>query len=233
MALANYVDVQIRINQFWEDYPDGAIRTRLDSDPSDFSVCRYRAEVYKHRDNAAPDAVGYAFEVRQDAGKGANVTSHEENCETSAIGRALANMGYAKDGKNRPSKQEMAKVERAAERATTAPHAPKPANTAPDTPSPDWKAASDRMHAAGGKHGFTHEELRLICDREEQLANKRTITTLKDAPPALMRYVADLIDANPANQRAWIDQRRKRQAELNPDLATLPNPTTANHYTDH
>jgi hypothetical protein len=35
-----------------------------------------------------------------------------ENCETSAIGRALANAGYASKGK-RPSKEEMVKVTRA------------------------------------------------------------------------------------------------------------------------
>lgn len=106
----NYVDVQERINTFWEQYPDGAIRTNLMSPPDDFTQCRYKAEVFKDRDLPAPDAVGWAFELA--GGSGANFTSHEENCETSAIGRALANMGYAKDRNDRPSAQEMAKVNR-------------------------------------------------------------------------------------------------------------------------
>lgn len=106
--LNDYVDVQTRITRFWKEYPTGAIRTQHASDPANFELCRYRAEIYKDRDNATPDAVGHAFEK---AGAGmANKTSHEENCETSAIGRALANMGYATSGKDRPSQQEMRKA---------------------------------------------------------------------------------------------------------------------------
>lgn len=107
----NYVDVQERINRFWEEHPDGAIRTNLMSPPDDFTQCRYKAEVFKDRDRTSPDAIGWAFELA--GGNGANFSSHEENCETSAIGRALANMGYAKDRNDRPSAQEMGKVNRA------------------------------------------------------------------------------------------------------------------------
>jgi len=42
-------------------------------------------------------------------GRGVNATSALENCETSAIGRALANAGYATKGK-RASREEMSKV---------------------------------------------------------------------------------------------------------------------------
>ena len=105
----DYVDVQERITQFWSEYPDGAIRTELASPASSFTEVVFRAEIYKHRDHANPDSVGYAAEK---PGNGANQTSWHENCETSAIGRALANMGAAKSRKDRPSKQEMQKVER-------------------------------------------------------------------------------------------------------------------------
>ncbi len=106
----DYVDVSDRITRFWNEYPDGAIRTELASPASSFTEVVFRAEVYKHRENAHPDAVGYAAEK---PGNGANQTSWHENCETSAIGRALANMGYATSQKERPSKQEMQKVNRA------------------------------------------------------------------------------------------------------------------------
>jgi len=96
--------------QFWDKYPDGAIRTDLASPASSFTEVVFRAEIYKHRDHEKPDSVGYAAEK---PGNGANQTSWHENCETSAIGRALANMGAAKSRKDRPSKQEMQKVERA------------------------------------------------------------------------------------------------------------------------
>jgi hypothetical protein len=106
--LSQYVDVQTRIGQFWEKYPDGAIVTELMSDPDDFTQCRYRASVYRHRDDERPSAVDFAFELA--GGPGANSTSHEENAATSAIGRALADFGFAKTLADRPSRQEMNKV---------------------------------------------------------------------------------------------------------------------------
>ncbi len=107
--LEDYIPVQERINQFWIDHPEGHIVTMLMSDPSDFELCRYRAEIYRSAEDARPAAIGHAFER---AGQGmANQTSHEENCETSAIGRALANLGYATSHKSRPSREEMAKVD--------------------------------------------------------------------------------------------------------------------------
>lgn len=117
--LSNYEPVQDRITRFWKEHPDGAIRTVLASDPADWKQCRYRAEVYRHRDHAQPDAVGYAVEV---AGSGmVNKTNWEENGETSAIGRALANLGYATSAEKRPSREEMSKTAPAETKAKTEP----------------------------------------------------------------------------------------------------------------
>jgi hypothetical protein len=120
-----YVDVQERIVRFWSEHPDGALLTELMSPPDDFTTCRYKAIVFKHREDKTPSATGYAFEIA--GGGGANRTSHEENCETSAIGRALANMGYATTRDNRPSRQEIEKVNR----AESAPNAPQVREVAP------------------------------------------------------------------------------------------------------
>lgn len=114
--LNDYVDVADRITRFWAEFPDGAIRTEMASPASAFTEVVFRAEVFKRRDHAQPDAVGYAAEK---PGSGANQTSWHENCETSAIGRALANMGYATSQKDRPSRQEMQKVNRAQEAPPT------------------------------------------------------------------------------------------------------------------
>lgn len=108
----DYIDVQERITRFWGQYPHGRIETSLMSPPDDFTQCRYVARVFKDHGDAHPAATGWAFEIA--GGRGANSTSHEENCETSAIGRALANMGYATSGKDRPSQQEMEKANRPA-----------------------------------------------------------------------------------------------------------------------
>ena len=71
-------------------------------------ICVIRAELWL---GEMLIATGYAEEVR---GQGnVNRTSHVENCETSAIGRALANCGMAgSDMTKRPSREEMTKVAR-------------------------------------------------------------------------------------------------------------------------
>ncbi len=132
-GLENYIDVQTRINAFWRDHPGGAIRTRMMSLPDDFDRCRFLAEVYREQSDPVPAATGYAFEVA--GGRGANQTSHEENCETSAIGRALANLGYAKSADDRPSRQEMEKVESVPDEPRPAPPAPIQRVTAASAPN--------------------------------------------------------------------------------------------------
>lgn len=111
--VADYVDVQARINRFWSEYPDGRIATTMLSDVNKTEGVVFVAEVYKNAQDANPASSGYAQENRGTTpSDGANFTSWVENCETSAIGRALANMGYATTGADRPSAQEMSKVNR-------------------------------------------------------------------------------------------------------------------------
>jgi hypothetical protein len=84
-------------------------------------ICVIRAELWLED---VCIATGYAEEVRG-AGN-VNRTSHVENCETSAVGRALANAGMAgTDVNKRPSREEMAKVQNTAPkmRITQAPSA--------------------------------------------------------------------------------------------------------------
>ena len=87
------------------DYP--RVLTRMISEPG-ADICVMRAELWL---GEMLISTGYAEEVR---GSGnVNLTSHVENCETSAIGRALANCGMAgSDMTKRPSREEMAKVQR-------------------------------------------------------------------------------------------------------------------------
>jgi hypothetical protein len=103
--LSEYEPVEVRLEKFIKDYPDFRISTELEV----VEASRYivKAYLYKTSQDSIAWATGYAEETVST--RGVNQTSALENCETSAIGRALANAGYAPKGK-RPSREEMSKV---------------------------------------------------------------------------------------------------------------------------
>lgn len=85
-----YVEVSQRVLAFWQLYPNGRIETdRLDDDGE---RCDFVARVY---DGERLLAVGHAFEERKS--NWVNKTSYVENCETSAVGRALGFLGIGCD----------------------------------------------------------------------------------------------------------------------------------------
>lgn len=105
--LDNYETVEDRLRRFWADHPNGQVFTQIHHYDDNRVV--FRAEIFFDIKDPRPVATGYAEETR-DASP-VNRTSHVENCETSAIGRALANCNYAPKGQ-RPSREEMNKVVR-------------------------------------------------------------------------------------------------------------------------
>lgn len=103
--LEDYETVEERLVKFWKEHPDGRIETTMvESTLQRFII---KAAIYRTEVDAQAWTTGYAEETVST--RGVNSTSALENCETSAIGRALANAGYASKGK-RPSREEMSKV---------------------------------------------------------------------------------------------------------------------------
>ena len=107
--LDDYEPVASRLDRFLKAHPDARVITDLVHYLSDIAV--FKAELWLDGEIIA---TGWAEEIR---GQGSvNKTSHLENCETGAVGRALANAGLSgSDFTKRPSREEMGKVQRMTE----------------------------------------------------------------------------------------------------------------------
>lgn len=105
--LDDYETCEVRLDKWWKENPDGRVATELIS----FQNGQYIVQAYLYRTFA--DSVAYSTGLAEEkiSDRGVNSTSALENCETSAIARALANANYAAKGK-RASRSEMSKVAR-------------------------------------------------------------------------------------------------------------------------
>ena len=105
--VGEYAPVADRITMFYARYPTGRILTRL------LSRTRYeitvQAFVFRSVEEQRPSATGLASERIGDGD--VNTVACLENTETSAIGRALANLGLTASI-HRPSREEMEKADR-------------------------------------------------------------------------------------------------------------------------
>ncbi|HLB11114.1 MAG TPA: hypothetical protein VK617_16360, partial [Gemmatimonadaceae bacterium] len=88
--LERYAPVARRITLFYERYPAGRIITTLIE--RDARAVVFRARVYRAAEDTHPAATGWALEREGDGD--VNAVACLENTETSAIGRALANLGF-------------------------------------------------------------------------------------------------------------------------------------------
>ena len=105
--LDDYEPVASRLDRFLKAHPDARVITDLVHYLSDVAV--FKAELWIDGEIIA---TGWAEEIRGQ-NSAVNKTSHLENCETGAVGRALANAGLSgSDFAKRPSREEMGKVQR-------------------------------------------------------------------------------------------------------------------------
>ena len=110
--LDNYETVEDRLKKYWDDNPQGRIETNIVHLTDDGSCVTIKAEIYAWHEDVGLYCVatGIAQETKGQGGF-ANADAWMENCETSAIGRALANWKYQGNTKPRPSREEMSKVQ--------------------------------------------------------------------------------------------------------------------------
>lgn len=119
--LDNYETVKQRKERFYQDHVDGRIVVELINQDhleyACFKACVYLNQVDQEKN--CPRGVGYALEIRDkelsvsrygEQYESVNFTSWTENCEESAVGRALDNAGYS--GNKKASREEMDKAQR-------------------------------------------------------------------------------------------------------------------------
>ena len=195
--LSDYALVSDRITLFYQRYPAGRIVTELHSRTE--REITVRALVYRGPVDAEPAATGWASE-RQGDGE-INSVACLENTETSAVGRALANLGFTASSR-RPSREEMDKAAR--QRARLAPRpAVIPAAVEPD---PERHAAID-TDPLQRRANAVHDVLGLLERAEAIGFSERRGATLRAAvqrtdltPRTLMRLERRV--------RAWMVRHR-------------------------
>ena len=87
----DYAEVNQRVKAYRMVYPEGTIATEIISNEN--GVCVFQARVYDDTNHLL--GVGHAYE--KEGSSFINKTSHLENAETSAIGRALGFCGFGID----------------------------------------------------------------------------------------------------------------------------------------
>ncbi len=195
--LNDYEEVKDRLPRFWADHPKGSVRTELIREDGQTVVFK----AWLEDEGGRVIADGHAHEVH---GTGTvNKTSAVENCETSAIGRALANGNYA-SGPNRPSREEMAKVNRSGGTSTREGEAT--GGTGPSTTKPP-----------AGPRLATDKQRRLL----ENLIETHTVPDGCSWPLAedlTMRDASGYIDALKKLEPVTTERKNTLRGEVVPDV---------------
>jgi hypothetical protein len=180
----DYETVDSRIHRFYEAHPDGRILTQIieiyrdeNGRPIQYIV---KAEAFRDRLSTIPDATGYAEETVSIST--APKSSLLETCETSSIGRCLANLGYSPKG-SRPSRTEMEKAARHEE--------PRPIKKAgrPANPTDDYVDSGILKYRA---NSLTPDEKKQLLEAWPQKLAKPIPDRI---PPSVARELEEVLDA--------------------------------------
>lgn len=90
-----YAEVNQRIKAFRMVYPEGSIKTRMLSNEN--GVCIFEAVVSSFDEQGVDNILGIGHAYEKEGSTFINKTSYIENCETSAVGRALGMAGFGID----------------------------------------------------------------------------------------------------------------------------------------
>ena len=161
LEAGDYAPVADRIALFYAKHPSGRIRTTLIERTGEVVV--FKASVFRTADDARAAATGWASERVGDGD--VNAVACLENTETSAIGRALANLGFTASSR-RPSAEEMQKANRERARLAVRVAEPSPRDR-PQPPSslpPSAKPGGRTVDAALQSRADAVHDLLVLLD---------------------------------------------------------------------
>lgn len=176
-----YSPVQERITAFRRCYPQGFIRTELVKDEN--GVCTMRAEV-----GTGDLVLGTGTAQEKETSSYINKTSYIENCETSAVGRALGMAGFGIESsvasfeevanaiQNQPESSQGGQKRRESKKAdnsVTEPEKPRETASGGQIGANEWKVLKNLINQKGkdpadflSVYGFTIEKPSEITGEE-------------------------------------------------------------------
>lgn len=155
----DYAEVNQRIKAFRMLYPEGFICTQIISHENDIVVMQAEAGYYDDNGNAHTLGTGIAFEDKKNGM--INGTSYIENCETSAVGRALGMLGLGIDT-SVASYEEVSNAiaqQQAPAQPTTQPAAQPAKPTSKKAQTTEPQKCADCKKEIAAENGFTVEDI--------------------------------------------------------------------------
>jgi hypothetical protein len=190
-----YAPVADRIALFYTRYPTGRILTRLVSRTRD--EITVQAYVFRSLDDQKPSASGLASERIGDGD--VNTVACLENTETSAVGRALANLGLTAS-RNRPSLEEMEKAARARTRVARDATGARPVHVVAE---PKASALESPVQRIANR---AHDALELLAEAEHAGLAKEDLAPARAALMAPSVSIEN-IEAIERSLRRWLHGR--------------------------
>lgn len=202
-----YATVAERIQLFYGSHPAGRITTELVT--RDSASVTFKAMVFRDAGDAVPAATGWATEREGDGD--INTVACLENTETSAIGRALANLGYTAS-KHRPSVEEMRKAARVRARRMRR--------------SPSKSEKNDPAYGAGYAHALA-DLLTLLAEAERAGLRSARAAKLRSALERGDRYTPARLAEIERALRQWL--KRRESPDAPPESVGLSPPSVYPH----
>ncbi len=166
-----YITVSERIEKFYAKFPQGRILTSIVEHNAETGFVLIRAEVYRDPEDALPAATGHAYELRT-AGH-VQAGSYVEVGETSAVGRALALLGF-EVRRGVASREEVIRGARKQQAAAAAGAASQPERTAPHAErAPASPAPSPAAHDLDSQISRAAEELGYDAAKVRKWVNQK------------------------------------------------------------